>query len=277
MQTITPNRRTSSQSASWRRRRCAVQVAAHSPHPAQRRPHASATYRALATALTSVALAALLLVMAGSLSSAPQAQTHAVTISPAAPSVAVDLAAFADMRGQTSAALALRYQRGYSVQGSWLCYGWPSGAYHCTQHWRRSGGRYASLNPSWVPSQGSAQTSHLSSVHTVAVRNTYPFGQCTWGAQQLRLDENLSGLGNAGQWLRNAERRGLPTGYTPRVGATVVFAPGVDGASWLGHVGHVVAIGSGGRFEIEAMNDAAGWGRYAFRWVQMRAGVSFIY
>ena len=180
-----------------------------------------------------------------------------------------------------AAGVTFHYQRGYSIQQvnghGWLCYGYANGALHCTQHWRRSGGRYVSLNSAWVPSQGSATVSHLSSVHTVAVRNTYPFGQCTWGAQQLRLDENLSGLGNAGQWLRNAERRGLPTGYTPRVGATVVFAPGVDGASWEGHVGHVVAVGSGGRFEIEAMNDAAGWGRYAFRWVQMRAGVSFIY
>jgi surface antigen len=183
-----------------------------------------------------------------------------------------------------AAGVTFRYQRGYSIQRGWLCYGWPSGAYHCTQHWRVSGGRYVSLNPAWVPSEGSvSQTSHASvvSVHTSAYqatyRNTYPYGQCTWGAQQLRRDENLSGLGNAKDWLWNAERRGLPTGYTPRVGATVVFAPGVDGASWLGHVGHVVAVGSGGRFEIEAMNDAAGWGRYAFRWVQMRVGVSFIY
>ena len=183
--------------------------------------------------------------------------------------------------------VTFRYARGYSVQhGSWLCYGWPDGALHCTQHWRRSGGRYVSLRPSWVPSTGSAQTSHSShpnvvSVHTSAYlaiyRNTYPFGQCTWAAAHLRPDENLSGLGNAKDWLWNAQRRGLPTGYTPRVGATVVFQPGVDGASWLGHVAHVVAVASGGRFEIEAMNDAAGWGRYAFRWVEMRNGVSFIY
>ena len=179
------------------------------------------------------------------------------------------------------------YHRGYSVEHGWLCYGWASGAYHCTQHWRVSGGRYVSLHPSWVPSEGSrapgAQiaavhvlASHPSS-HTATYRNTYPFGQCTYGAQALQPHENLSGLGNAKDWLWNAQRRGLPTGYVPRVGATVVFQPGVDGASWEGHVGHVVAVSSGGRFEIEAMNDAAGWGRYAFRWVTMRGGVNFIY
>jgi surface antigen len=167
------------------------------------------------------------------------------------------------------------------VQGnSWLCYGWPSGAYHCTQRWSRVNWRYVSYNPSWVPSEGSAQTSVHATTYTVAYSakpaNTYPYGQCTFGAEQLAHD-NVNGLGNARDWLWNAQRRGLPTGYTPRVGATVVFQPGVDGASWLGHVAHVVAVGSGGRFEIEAMNDAAGWGRYAFRWVQMRGGIAFIY
>jgi Transglycosylase SLT domain len=52
----------------------------------------------------------------------------------------------------------LRYQSGYSVQGSWLCYGWSSGTYHCTQHWSGSNGRYVSLNASWVPNVGSSST-----------------------------------------------------------------------------------------------------------------------
>ncbi|MGZ3582636.1 MAG: transglycosylase SLT domain-containing protein [Ktedonobacterales bacterium] len=54
------------------------------------------------------------------------------------------------------AAGMLRYQRGYSVQGSWLCYGWSNGAYHCTQHWHRSGGRLISDNRAWVPNYGTA-------------------------------------------------------------------------------------------------------------------------
>lgn len=49
------------------------------------------------------------------------------------------------------------YVRGWSVQGSWLCYGWSNGIYHCTQYWHRSGGLLISERPSFVPSQtGSA-------------------------------------------------------------------------------------------------------------------------
>jgi surface antigen len=170
------------------------------------------------------------------------------------------------------------------VQSGWLCYGWPSGAYRCTQHWyRASSGAYVSRNPGWVPSEGSARTG-ASSVHattyTVAYSaksaNTYPWGFCTWGAMALAHD-NLNGLGNAKDWLWNAQRRGLPTGYTPRVGATVVFAPGVQGASWLGHVGHIVQVGPHGSFLMEAMNDSGGFGRYSYRWVHAGYGVAFIY
>lgn len=287
MQTnITLNRRTSSRSASWRRRRCATQLA-HLPHLAQRRPHVSVSLASAASALAPLALAGLFL-LAGSLSSAPLAQTHAATLSSpsrtSTATAAVDLAAFSDMQGQATAqaqsATTLRYQRGYSVQGSWLCLGYANGSYHCTQHWRLSDGRYISLNPAWVPSQGSAAPSAqivTTASYSVTVRNTYPYGQCTYGAQALDPHENLSGLGNAGQWFSNAQARGLPTGYTPRVGATVVFAPGVQGASWLGHVGHVVQLGAGGSFLMEAMNDSAGWGHYAYRWVHVGSGVGFIY
>lgn len=178
-----------------------------------------------------------------------------------------------------ASAASLRYERGYSVQaGGWLCYGWRSGAYHCTRHWRVSGGRYVSLNPGWVPSEGSATSSSTLRPLSAPVRylNAYPFGQCTYGAAALRPDENLNGLGNARDWLWRAQARGLPTGYSPRVGATVVFQPGVQGASWLGHVGHVVRIGAGGAFLMEAMNDSGGWGRYSFRWVHTGPGVGFI-
>ncbi len=51
----------------------------------------------------------------------------------------------------------LRYHRGYTLQGSWLCYGWANGAYHCTQHWHRTAaGTLISDNRAWVPNYGSA-------------------------------------------------------------------------------------------------------------------------
>ena len=114
-----------------------------------------------------------------------------------------------------------------------------------------------------------------------AYANTYPWGQCTWGAAHLAYD-NLNNLGNARDWLWNAQRRGLPTGYMPRVGATVVYQPYVQGASWLGHVAHVVSVLSGGRFVIEEMNyqeggGVGGFGKWSYRTSWVGAGVSFIY
>lgn len=53
----------------------------------------------------------------------------------------------------------LHYVRGYSVQSSWLCYGWResrhSYIYHCTQHWHLNNLAVPwSDNPSWVPNIG---------------------------------------------------------------------------------------------------------------------------
>lgn len=179
----------------------------------------------------------------------------------------------------------LHYRRGYSIQGRWLCFGWSNGAFHCTT--RHKG--YRSLNPSWVPVIGKpsakARAKARKPVHKLAVRrsapvghspNSYPFGQCTWGAAHLAHD-NVNHLGNAGMWYINAIRRGLPVGSIARVGATVVFAPGVQGASGIGHVGHVVKVLPGGFFLMEAMNDNAGWGRFGFRIAHQGWGVHFIY
>ena len=176
------------------------------------------------------------------------------------------------------------YRVGYTVQHGWLCNGWRSGMYRCTAHWKVVNGRYVSLNPAWVPSQGSMRGSTHGSTHAPARfsptkpgRVPYPFGQCTYGAFVLAHD-NVGGLGMARDWYVNAIRRGLPTGSVPRVGATVVFAPGVQGASRTeGHVGHVVKLGANGMFLMEAMNDNAGFGRFGFRWVHAGFGVHFIY
>ncbi len=59
----------------------------------------------------------------------------------------------------------IHYQRGYSLQGSWFCYGWPNGYYRCTAHWHRSGGQIISDNPAWVPNNGAVTTTSSSSSH----------------------------------------------------------------------------------------------------------------
>jgi len=106
------------------------------------------------------------------------------------------------------------------------------------------------------------------------------FGSCTWYAQYRRMDERLISLGNAAQWAWNAPRHGLRTGTAPRVGATVVFQPGVQGASGMGHAGHVEAVYANGWFLESAMStywNGGGWGRVSFVYAHAGPGVSFIY
>lgn len=185
-------------------------------------------------------------------------------------------------------AASFHYTLGYTIQHGWLCNGWRSGAYRCTAHWEVVNGRYVSLNPSWVPSQSTSATrASGTSAQPITVKpqsyssgkpsyDPYPFGYCTYGAYLLAHD-NVGGLGMAGDWYANAVRRGLPTGTVPQVGATVTFQPYVQGASSLGHVGHVVQIGANGSFLMEAMADDAGFGHFGYRWVHTGPGVHFIY
>jgi surface antigen len=107
----------------------------------------------------------------------------------------------------------------------------------------------------------------------------YSWGWCTSGAAMLAHD-NVSRLGNAASWTRNAAARGMATGYTPRAGATVVFQPGVQGASSGGHVAHVVAVYSNGWFlvaETAFWWNGGGFGRVSYRYAHAGSGVSFIY
>lgn len=100
----------------------------------------------------------------------------------------------------------------------------------------------------------------------------FAFGQCTWYVASRRC---IPWSGNADQWYGNAARMGFLEGHAPAVGAVVVFWPGGDGASSVGHVAYVEAVGPApgtasyppvpaGEFEISEMN-FAGWDRVSFR------------
>jgi surface antigen len=108
--------------------------------------------------------------------------------------------------------------------------------------------------------------------------NARYFGVCTWWAWYKHQDEGI--LGNAKDWPANARARGYATGTTPQVGATAVFQPGVQGASALGHVGHVEQVFDNGWFVISEMNfywNGGGWGKVDYRYVHDGPGVSFVY
>ncbi len=108
----------------------------------------------------------------------------------------------------------------------------------------------------------------------------WAFGQCTWWAQYERRDENLMHMGNAQYWAGGAASRGYQVGSTPRVGATVVFQPGVQGAGGAGHVAHVVKVYPDNWFLVSEMNfywNGGGWGRVDYRFAHAGSGVQFIY
>lgn len=111
--------------------------------------------------------------------------------------------------------------------------------------------------------------------------NSWEYGSCTWWAWYTRRDEpQLASLGYASGWIGAARARGMSVGYSPAVGATVVFQPGVQGASGDGHVGHVVALLSDGWFVMSEMNfywNGGGYGRVNYRYAHVGAGVAFIY
>ncbi|MGZ3675172.1 MAG: hypothetical protein ACXVCO_12770 [Ktedonobacterales bacterium] len=218
------------------------------------------------------------------------------------------------------ASSGLRFQRGYSVQGSWLCYGWSSGQYHCTQHWHRTGGQLISDNPTWVPNTGSAAASTSATAHAAGkgpgglthgpvqgsstagepCRSTTYFAgtpsqwqvppSCYAGIYTVNPRNYVSrpGYGWCNWWpeVMNPSRPDLLWGHyrrgsTPVPGATVVFAPGVQGASSGGHYGRVVAVYPGGHWLlISEMNftwRGAGFAKVSYRYVHTGPGISFIY
>ncbi len=90
----------------------------------------------------------------------------------------------------------------------------------------------------------------------------FPFGQCTWWAA---YNYPVTWGGNATDWYGNARAQGVPTSSSPSVGAIVVWGAG-HGYSVYGHVAIVVAVGSGGSFEVSEMN-YQGLGIIDRRWV----------
>lgn len=106
------------------------------------------------------------------------------------------------------------------------------------------------------------------------------WGQCTWWAAYKRQDESFSGFGNALNWANAARAAGYTVTTTPAANATVVFAPGVQGASNLGHVSHVEQVLTGGWVLVSEMNyyfNGGGYARVDYRYVYAGSGVWFIH
>ena len=82
--------------------------------------------------------------------------------------------------------------------------------------------------------------------------NTYPVGQCTWGAKEAApWVQNY--WGNANQWVDSARRAGFRTGTSPQVGAVAVWTGGYYG---YGHVAVVTEVSSATRIRVKESNYA---------------------
>ena len=141
--------------------------------------------------------------------------------------------------GIASAASGLRYHPGYSVQGSWLCYGWSGhtyNVYHCTQHWHRAGGRLVSDNPAWVPNVGgtvatrtsapaASHVSHVSHVSHPAATPHYsaPAAPASGGSVQSMIQSTFGPYAGAALAVARCESGYNPNAVNRSSGATGVF------------------------------------------------------
>jgi surface antigen len=112
-------------------------------------------------------------------------------------------------------------------------------------------------------------------------RNFFPFGTCTWWADQRYFQ--LHGIfvpwkmqANAWQWVARAYQFGWRVSPRPSPGAIVVLQPWVEGAYGLGHVAVVERILPNGH--VIASNMSWGWYPWRVTYVQFAPGpgVSFV-
>lgn len=98
-----------------------------------------------------------------------------------------------------------------------------------------------------------ASTAVTSSSVTASVNtagNTYPIGQCTWGAKSLAPWVG-NYWGNANQWGASAAAAGHSIGYVPVAGAVAVWPN--DGGGY-GHVAYVTSVESNTRIQVMESN-----------------------
>jgi surface antigen len=126
-----------------------------------------------------------------------------------------------------------------------------------------------------------AQSFSDSPASAVGHTNVFPYGQCTWWADQRYYE--LHGVfvpwttqSDAWQWTARAYQFGWHVSSSPSVGSIIDLQPWVQGAYGLGHVGVVERILSNGHVIVSNMN----WGRYPWQVTYVEftpgPGVTFI-
>jgi len=136
-----------------------------------------------------------------------------------------------------------------------------------------------------IPPNQTSQTSSVTSAGStnapVGSVNVFPYGQCTWWANQRYFQ--LHGVfvpwrtqSDAWEWTARAYQFGWHVSNSPTVGSIIDLQPWVEGAYGLGHVAVVEQVLSNGHVIASTMN----WGAYPWQvtYVQFTPGpgVTFI-
>ena len=101
-----------------------------------------------------------------------------------------------------------------------------------------------------VPAEQPAATSEAAPA--ASTPNTYPVGQCTWGAKSLAPWAG-NNWGNAKDWIASAQAAGHSVGTTPVAGAIAVWPK--DGGGY-GHVAYVTSASGANSIQVMESNYA---------------------
>lgn len=127
-----------------------------------------------------------------------------------------------------------------------------SNYYKCTENqWIRADNAECLDKPVYTTPSGYNYTVKTNQTYNT-VGNNYSYGYCTWYVKNRRPDIPNS-LGNANEWLYNAQAYGFSTGSSPVVGAVAQTSAG-----GLGHVAYVEAVYGDGKILVSEMN-YQGW------------------
>ncbi|MGQ7554756.1 CHAP domain-containing protein [Streptococcus suis] len=106
----------------------------------------------------------------------------------------------------------------------------------------------AAAQAAQAAAQAALATNMVSEVAVEYTANTYPAGQCTWGAKEMAPWVG-NYWGNGGDWAAIAAALGYEVGTTPKVGAIAVWTDG-----GYGHVAYVTDVAADGTIQVMESN-----------------------
>ena len=101
-------------------------------------------------------------------------------------------------------------------------------------------------------SEAPASVAPIATSEAASTPNTYPVGQCTWGAKSLAPWAG-NNWGNAKNWIASAQAAGHSVGTTPVAGAIAVWPN--DGGGY-GHVAYVTSASGANSIQVMESNYA---------------------